>query len=135
MANFWKLRAENFSSPGRSAGLVMRLLRFALKHVWLHPRRLKFAFSSLRLFRDSGLARTIRKSGLAKLFSRRLRVCPGSAGKFCAGKKLHIDGHRRNVAAANNAANEVLLFTGCVGSRIVFARERRDDSSARSQRF
>ena len=64
-------RGELFQS-GPPRGFSYGVLRFALKHVWLHPARLRLAFRGARLFRDSGLARLLRKSGLAKLISNRI---------------------------------------------------------------
>src|SRR6266498_3940829 len=63
-------RRELFVS-GAKRGLSYGVLRLVLKHVWLHPVRLRFAFALARMFRDSGTARTLRKSGVARLFSRR----------------------------------------------------------------
>src|ERR1700682_3153223 len=47
------------------------LLRLALRHIWLQPRRLRFAFTCGRLFRNTGLPRLLVKSKLARLISRR----------------------------------------------------------------
>src|SRR5688500_10792222 len=77
-------RGELFTS-GPNRGPSYALLRFVLKHVWLHPVRLKFAFSMARGFRNVGLARVLLKSGIAKLLSRRvefgLALLESSAGK------------------------------------------------------
>ena len=108
-------RGELFQS-GPERGFSYGVLRFALKHVWLYPRRLKFAFSSMRLFRDTGLARAIRKSGLAKLFSRRLEFALALLESSAPAKKLYSDRRRRRATPTDNAANEVLLFAGCVGA-------------------
>lgn len=108
-------RGELFQS-GPERGFSYSILRFALKHVWLHPRRLKFAFSSLRLFRDTGLARAIRKSGLARLFSRRLEFALALLESSAPAKKLFVARRPRRATPANEAANGVLLFAGCVGA-------------------
>ena len=56
-------RGELFTS-GQQRGLSYGCLRLVLKHVWLHPARLRFAFAMARLFRDSGLApRRCRRTG------------------------------------------------------------------------
>src|ERR671916_2911179 len=45
-------------APAR--GTTARLLNFALRHVWPHPRRLRLAFRMARLFRDTRLPRLLR---------------------------------------------------------------------------
>jgi glycolate oxidase iron-sulfur subunit len=52
-------------------GFSYSLLRFVLRHVWLQPRRLRFAFACSRLFRNTGLPRLLVKAKLARLVSRR----------------------------------------------------------------
>jgi len=64
-------RGELFTS-GKTRGLSYGVLRLLLRHVWLHPSRLKFAFAIARLFRDAGLARVLLKSGIAKLLPKRI---------------------------------------------------------------
>jgi len=46
-------RGELFHS-GPKRGFSYAVVRLVLKHVWLHPARLKFAFATARLFRDIG---------------------------------------------------------------------------------
>lgn len=41
-------------------GVAYRLLRFGLRHVWLQPARLRFAFSCARVVRNLGLAKLFR---------------------------------------------------------------------------
>src|SRR5688572_32947625 len=53
------------------SGFTDRVLRFALKHVWPSPSRLRLLFGSARMFRDLGLARLLLKSRLSRLFSPR----------------------------------------------------------------
>src|SRR2546423_15600645 len=52
-------------------GLAERLLRLALRHVWLSPTRLKIFFGASRLFRDLGFARVLLRTRLARLISPR----------------------------------------------------------------
>ncbi len=63
-------RAELFTSDVKR-GFSYSLLRVALRHVWLHPARLKFALTATRVFRDAGLPSALMKSRIARLFSRR----------------------------------------------------------------
>jgi glycolate oxidase iron-sulfur subunit len=119
-------RGELFVS-GAKRGLTYGLLRLVLKHVWLHPARLRFAFALARMFRDSGTARTLRKSGVAKLFSRRfefgLALLESSSGKR-SGKANGSDQQTGEQAGGRKLENiptsksraQTLLFTGCVGA-------------------
>lgn len=123
-------RGELFASgPGR--GFSYGLLRLVLKHVWLHPARLRFAFATARVFRDSGLARALRKSGIAKLFSKRfefaLALLESSAPKLPTLPKRHDNPHDKSGDvrdAAANSINQTMLFDGCVGAGL-FARVNR----------
>jgi glycolate oxidase iron-sulfur subunit len=117
-------RGELFEADPKR-GFSYGVLRLVLKHVWLHPGRLKFLFAMSRLFRDSGLARVARRSGIAKLFSRRLEF--GVALLESSSPRIG----KRDVdfrGAGNNAAGNTMLFTGCVGaglfSRVNDATER-----------
>lgn len=116
-------RGELFVA-GPKRGLSYGLLRLLLKHVWLHPARLKFAFAMARFFRDSGLAHALRKSGIAKLFSRRmefgLALLESSTPKL---KPTRANSNQSQGASsvANSPTNNTLLFTGCVGAGL-FAR-------------
>ena len=57
--------------PQTAAQERYRLLRFVLRHVWLEPWRLRLAFAFARVFRNTGLAKLLLKSGVVGLFSRR----------------------------------------------------------------
>jgi glycolate oxidase iron-sulfur subunit len=50
------------------------LLNFVLRHVWLHPARLRLSFASARVLRDAKLVRLLLKSGLPRLVSSRLSL-------------------------------------------------------------
>jgi glycolate oxidase iron-sulfur subunit len=79
------------------------------------------------MFRDSGTARTLRKSGVAKLFSRRfefgLALLESSSGKR-SGKANGSDQQTGGQAGGRKLENiptskspaQTLLFTGCVGA-------------------
>jgi glycolate oxidase iron-sulfur subunit len=121
-------RGELFQS-GAERGLSYRLLRLALKHVWLHPARLRFAFALSRVFRDSGLPGLLRKSGIAKLISPRfhfaLALLESSSGKRFNKTIAQATPGQRNQHAKDREVTEApgtglqvktLLFTGCVGA-------------------
>jgi glycolate oxidase iron-sulfur subunit len=125
-------RGELFVS-GTQRGFSYGLLRLVLKHVWLHPARLQFAFAMARFFRASGLAPALRKSGVAKLFSRRfefaLALLESSTPKLKTARVNHNEKRRAGArSAANSPINNTMLFTGCVGaglfSRVNDATER-----------
>ncbi|MEP6570627.1 MAG: heterodisulfide reductase-related iron-sulfur binding cluster [Acidobacteriota bacterium] len=120
-------RGELFVS-GTKRGFSYGVLRFVLRHVWLHPSRLKFGFAATRLFRDSGLARALRRSGIAKLFSERLEfalaLLESSAPQLKTGSD-EAKVNRRGTETSEARLNEkTLLFTGCVGEGL-FARVNR----------
>ena len=95
-----------------------KLLRFALRHVWLSPLRLRIFFGASRLFRDSGLARLLLKTGVARLISPRaefgIALLESSRPVFRDGPGTQTDGRGERVS----------LFTGCVGEGL-FARVNR----------
>jgi glycolate oxidase iron-sulfur subunit len=117
-------RGELFQSDPKR-GFSYGVLRLVLKHVWLHPGRLKFMFAMSRLFRDSGLARAMRKSGIAKLFSPRLEFGLALL-ESSSPRTAKANGDFRG--AGNSATADTTLFTGCVGaglfSRVNDATER-----------
>lgn len=95
-----------------------KALRFALRHLWLSPMRLRLFFGAARLFRNLGLARLLLKS---RLFSRRtafaLALLESSRPilpKRVTSRPVQSDSSRENVS----------MFTGCVGEGL-FARVNR----------
>jgi glycolate oxidase iron-sulfur subunit len=121
-------RGELFES-GAQRGFRYGLLRLLLKYVWLHPSRLRFAFAMARVFRDSGVARWLQKSGVAKLFSRRfefgLALLESSSGKRFnstrkqtkhVGRSKQATDHEPASARGPDSPADTMLFTGCVGS-------------------
>ena len=120
-------RSELFQS-GPKRGFSYGLLRLVLRHVWLHRARLKFAFAMARLFRDSGLARALRKSGIPKLFSKRLEfalaLLESSTPKLKVTSANAIEHSRAAKTSSANSTGYALLFTGCVGEGL-FSRVNR----------
>ena len=108
-------RAELFA-PEIKRGATYKLLRLALKHVWLHPKRLRFAFAASRLFRDSGLARALLKSRIARLVSRRFEFALAMLESSSPSSRSSSP---TNLSLSNNRGSEasapVSLFSGCVG--------------------
>jgi glycolate oxidase iron-sulfur subunit len=61
----------DLSAGGRRRGWTSRALRLVLRHVWLRPRRLAFAFALARAARDAGLPRLFLRTGLSRLLPER----------------------------------------------------------------
>lgn len=113
-------RGELFTS-GKARGLSYGLLRLVLKHMWLHPGRLKTAFAMGRMFRDAGLARLLLKTQIARLFSYRLEfglaLLVSSAPKsLTASNQLHKERSIETASAADTDRTSTMLFAGCVGA-------------------
>jgi glycolate oxidase iron-sulfur subunit len=112
-------RGELFQS-GPRRGFSYGLLRFVLKHVWLHPARLKFAFAASRLFRDSGAARLMRTSSVARVFSKRLEFALALLESSGPTTKLNASSseqrRRMQSADAESQTDQAFLFAGCVGA-------------------
>jgi glycolate oxidase iron-sulfur subunit len=105
--------------------LTHKLLRFALKYLWLSKTRLRLFFSASRIFRDLGLARTAYRLRLGKLISPSahfaLALLESSRAQVNSNK---IFGKPK----FDQPAEPVMLFAGCVGeglfSRVNRATER-----------
>ncbi|MFN2493769.1 MAG: (Fe-S)-binding protein [Pyrinomonadaceae bacterium] len=112
---------------GAKRGFSYGLLRFLLKHVWLRPARLKFAFASARLFRDSGLAGVLLKSQIVRLISRRLQfglaLLQSSSRKSFQTGAAEQSHAKQDIGDTHSSGlpNRTQLFTGCVGAGL-FAR-------------
>lgn len=130
-------RGDLFTS-GKARGLSYGVLRLLLRHVWLHPTRLRFAFAAARIFRDAGIARALLKSGIAKLLPKRigfgLALLESSAPKLrttsaSVARAALSELRQVGVASGLNSASgtgqgtavSTMLFTGCVGEGL-FAR-------------
>jgi glycolate oxidase iron-sulfur subunit len=123
-------RAELFGSATQR-GFGYKALRFALKHIWLQPARLKFVFAIARLVRDSGLAGLLLDSGIARILSRRfefglalLQSSGPENGRRVVSKRKQSDEVLRVPGPSSNPApqtkvcattNGAMLFSGCVG--------------------
>ena len=95
-----------------------KLLRFALRHIWLSPGRLRSFFAASRLFRDLGLARLLLKSGLAR------RISPRAEFGIALLESSRPVFKTKHQTQSNQRGANVLLFKGCVGEGL-FARVNR----------
>ena len=123
---------SDLSQRGAKRSLTSRTLRFVLRHVWLHPARLRFAFALARIVRDGKLARLLLWSRLPRLISRRTELAllllessaPSNTGD---GRKDKEEAHapaRKAVSKDVSVAINTLLFKGCVTEGL-FARVNR----------
>ncbi len=113
-------RAEITKNPAKQTP-VYRILHFVLRHVWLQPSRLKFAFGFARVMRDWGFAKFMLRTGIARGISPRvefaLALLEGSRPPSIANANERIASIRETVAqnlAARTPVNDALLFQGCV---------------------
>ena len=95
-----------------------KVLRFALRKIWLSPTRLRIFFGASRLFRDLGFARLLLKSGLARRISPRAEF-----GLALLESSRPVFQTKAYTQSAQSGA-DVLLFSGCVGEGL-FARVNR----------
>ena len=96
-----------------------KVLRFALRQIWLSPARLRIFFGASRLFRNLGLARWMLKSGLARRISPRAEF--GLA--LLESSRPVLPTRKEQTQSVRNGTN-VMLFKGCVGEGL-FARVNR----------
>lgn len=109
-------------TPGQRKGWTSRLLRMALRHVWLHPLRLRIAFAIVRLFRNSRLPRLMIRARLARLVSSRFEFALALLdSSLSQGTPSRAKGAGRTPASPKTFA---LLFKGCVTEGL-FARVNR----------
>jgi len=117
-------RAELFG-PEVKRGVTYRLLRLALRHIWLHPTRLRFTFAVARFLRQGGIARGLLKSRIARVISRRFEF--GMALLVSSSPWLRSSSST-SFSLSNNRDSEgsaqVSLFLGCVGEGL-FSRVNR----------
>jgi len=115
-------RADLSQTQARSGGWTSRLLRFVLRAIWLHPARLRFAFSLSRVLRNTRLPGLLIKSRLARLISTRLEFALALLDSSLVDKRSE---HERDAPlASGSTASQALLFKGCVMEGL-FARVNR----------
>jgi len=113
-------RADIMRARPRRGG-VHSLLRFALRHVWLQPRRLRAAFALARFLRDFKVARLLLKSKFAREMSPQfefaLELLDSSSAN--GSEKERESKGRRMPAHPDSSGQDVgapgaLLFQACV---------------------
>ncbi|MEP6719205.1 MAG: heterodisulfide reductase-related iron-sulfur binding cluster [bacterium] len=114
-------RADLFSLR-QQPGFSYQALRFALKHIWLQPARLRLVFAVVRLLRDSGFAGVLVKTGLARLLSSRFEFALALLQSSRPENRPRLQANHKPekqtasaAAPASVAASSAMLFSGCVG--------------------
>ena len=107
---------EVLSQAQPKSDTANRMLRFALRHVWTSPWRLRMFFGASRIFRDLGLARLLLKLPLAPRAKFALALLESSRPAL---PRMNAD-----QSHADERGEKVLLFKGCVGEGL-FARVNR----------
>lgn len=120
-------RFEITQAQPKRRGADYRLLKFALRHIWLKPKRLRLAFGLARLLRDTGLARLLLTTKIPREISTRfefaLALLDGSRGYRAASAGAQTEGPGRmpvnsdkvgNAGAHDQIASTVQLFKACV---------------------
>ncbi|MBV8858517.1 MAG: 4Fe-4S dicluster domain-containing protein [Acidobacteria bacterium] len=115
----------DIAAGGRKEGWTSRALRFALRHVWSRPARLRAAFALARLLRDSRLPHLLLSTKLTRLLPSRLEL----ALALLEGSRpvSPADSQRAESREAGSSAvesSDALLFEGCVTEGL-FARVNR----------
>ena len=104
------------SKPKR--GGAYKLLKFALRHVWLHPGRLKVAFALARIARDVGLAKFLLKTNIARELSPRfefaLALLDGSKGSSTAHRSEPRTMVAKGKQTTSGEPRSAVLFRSCV---------------------
>lgn len=98
--------------------LTNKLLRFALRRVWLSPARLRLLFGAARVFRNLGLSRLLLKSRLARAISPRMEF---GMALLESSRPIFKE---KTADQTGDRGEAVSLFRGCVGEGL-FARVNR----------
>jgi glycolate oxidase iron-sulfur subunit len=124
-------RADIVNAEG-GRSWTSRLLRVALRHVWLHPSRLRMAFRFARLIRDLRLPRLLLATGLTRILPHEVSFAIALLESSSAAR---LSKDRLSQPESNSATTELpkigepggakgsraLLFKGCVTEGL-FAR-------------
>jgi glycolate oxidase iron-sulfur subunit len=122
----------SIADAGQRLGWTGRALRFALRHVWPHPARLRLAFRLARALRGSRLPRLLIETGATKLLPARLTLALALLDSSAPAPLQNSDEAVaqepvRRVAAPPPAASERVETSGAV--RKVFSQAAREAAS------
>src|ERR1041384_62579 len=115
----------DLTSSTRKRSAADRLLRFALRHIWPHPTRLRLAFAVARTLRDTRVVRLMRATRLPHVIAPRLDLALALLDGSRA-VRLSEREHKPTLqpASAEATTAHALLFNGCVTEGL-FARVNR----------
>jgi glycolate oxidase iron-sulfur subunit len=111
-------------SSGKQRGFSYGVLRLVLKHVWLHPARLKLAFGLSRTMRNAGVPRLLVRTGIAKLVSRKFEFSLALLASSAEHSSKPWDKSIPIATIEGEARKDAMLFRGCVGEGL-FSRVNR----------
>ena len=111
----------DIAAGGRQKGWTARALRFALRHVWSRPARLRLAFAFARLMRDSRLPHLLLKAKLTRLLPARIEL---ALALLDSSRPAPLGDAQASNAAGAAESSHALLFEGCVMEGL-FARVNR----------
>lgn len=117
----------DIAEGGSKKGWTSRLLRFTLRHVWLKPARLRFAFTLARVMRDSRLPRLLLRTRVSKLLPSRAEFALAlldSSSPAPLRASVEPNDARASTPSNKDDENATLLFEGCVTEGL-FARVNR----------
>lgn len=121
---------EDQTHANRPQTVTTRLLHFVLRRVWIHPTRLRVAFTAARLARDMKLTRLLLATRLARFVSPRLEFALALLDASSPVRTKNGAGAAPQSSTASesvdlpDATEAVSLFTGCVTENL-FARVNR----------
>ncbi|HEX8473398.1 MAG TPA: heterodisulfide reductase-related iron-sulfur binding cluster [Pyrinomonadaceae bacterium] len=128
---------SDIAAHGTPKGWTSRLLRLLLRHVWLHPARLRMAFAAARVLRDSRLPRLLLRLRRTRLLPKRLGFALALLDSS-AKQNLRQQTDARDTATGDNASRLRVLvqeMTTSVdnespGVRVVEASQRVEKTEA-----
>jgi glycolate oxidase iron-sulfur subunit len=97
----------DIADGGRRRGWTSHALRLVLRHVWMHPSRLRLAFALARLLRDSHLPRLLLKTKATRLLPARLELALAL-----------LDSSRAEPSRANPDAGSSIAESSAAGSSV-----------------
>ena len=115
-------RADLSETDAKQKSWTSRLLRVVLRHIWLHPARLRMAFALARFMRGIRLPQLLIKTKLARAVSSRFEFALALLDSSRGDKRKRLEQHTGETA--RTAASQALLFKGCVTEGL-FARVNR----------
>jgi glycolate oxidase iron-sulfur subunit len=114
-------RAEILRGPTKPTGVYL-LLKLVLRHVWMKPKRLRAAFALGRFMRDTGLARLLLRTGIARAINPQFEFglalldgsSPAQTGRMPANLPHDAGAPTKDPGGPLNERELAFLFESCV---------------------